>query len=118
LLVFGLAPVVVAGPKSFADEMLRHAGAENAITEGAAYPTLGMERVLSLDPDVVLNAAVAESHGGERITPTSPGWGEMRAVKAGRVRALADEAVLRPGPRVGDGLATLARAIHADASVP
>ena len=118
LLVFGLEPVVVAGPGTFADEMLAHAGAVNVVVSGKGYPTLGMETVLALDPDVVLNAAVAEAHGGERIGPSAPGWRELRAVKAGRVVALTDEAVLRPGPRVGDGLALIARAVHPEATIP
>lgn len=120
LLVFGLEPIVAAGPKTFADEMLRHAGATNVIAEGIGYPTLGIERVLALDPDMVLNAAIAESHGAERITKDAPGWRELRAVKTGHVAALTDEAVLRPGPRVGEGLAQIARAVHpeAAASIP
>jgi iron complex transport system substrate-binding protein len=118
LLVFGLEPVVVAGPSTFADEMLRRAGAVNAIAEGVGYPTLGMERVISLDPDVVLNAAMAESHGAQRIAADSPGWASVRAVKAGHVVGLDDEAVLRPGPRVADGLRTLAHAIHPNVALP
>jgi iron complex transport system substrate-binding protein len=77
-----------------------------------------MESVLVLDPDVVLNAAIAEEHGASRIGKDSPGWRELRAVKEGRVVALADEAVLRPGPRVGDGLAVIARALHPEAKLP
>jgi iron complex transport system substrate-binding protein len=118
LLVFGLEPVVVAGPGTFADEMLTRAGAVNVVREGKGYPTLGVETVLALDPDVVLNAAIAEAHGAERIGKETPGWRELRAVKAGRVVALTDEAVLRPGPRIGDGLAQLARAVHPEANVP
>jgi iron complex transport system substrate-binding protein len=118
LLVFGLEPVVVAGSSTFADEMLRRAGAVNAITEGAGYPTLGMERIISLAPDVVLNAAMAESHGAQRIAADSPGWGSVGAVKAGRVVGLDDETVLRPGPRVADGLRTLAHAIHPNVALP
>lgn len=111
LFVFGLEPVVVAGPGSFANEMLVRAGGDNAVTQGGAYPTLGMETVLALDPDVVLNAAIAESHGAERIDANAPGWKALRAVKEGRVAALSDESVLRPGPRVGEALAVIARAI-------
>ena len=118
LLLFGLEPIVVAGPSSFADEMLGRAGAVNAVREGKGYPTLGMETVLALDPDVVLNAAVAEAHGAERIAKDTPGWRELRAVKLGRVMPLTDEAVLRPGPRIGDGLARIARAVHPEANVP
>ncbi len=118
LLVFGLAPLSVAGPASFADEMIRRAGGTNAVTEGGGYPTLGIERVLTIDPDVVVNAAIAEAHGNERIARDTPGWSHVRAVKEGRVVGVTDESVLRPGPRIADGLATLARALHPDVVIP
>lgn len=112
LLVFGLAPLSVAGPGSFADEMVTKAGGTNVITEGGAYPTIGTERVLALDPDVVVNAAMMEENAAERLNAKAPGWSAVRAVKNGSVRTITDESVLRPGPRIGDGLALLARAIH------
>ena len=118
LLVFGLEPLSVAGPKSFADEMIRRAGGDNVVTEGGGYPTIGVERVMTLDPDVVVNAAIAEAHGKERIGSDTPGWGRVRAVTTGRVVGITDESVLRPGPRIGDGLATLARALHPDVAIP
>jgi iron complex transport system substrate-binding protein len=118
LFVFGLEPVSVAGPGSFADEMIRRAGGTNAVTEGGGYPTLGIERILTIDPDVVVNAAMAEAHGNERIRKDTPGWSKVRAVVSGRVVPVTDESVLRPGPRIGDGLTTLARAIHPDAALP
>jgi len=118
LLVFGLEPVSVAGPASFADEMIRRAGGTNVVTEGGAYPTLGIERVLTLDPDLVVNAAIAEAHGHQRIAKDTPGWSKVRAVTTGHVVALTDESVLRPGPRVGDGLTALARAIHPEVALP
>lgn len=118
LLVFGLGPVVVAGPESFADELLGLARAENVIRSGGAYPTLSLERIMTLDPDVVLNAAWGETNGTERINPSAAGWGELAAVKAGRVANVTDETLLRPGPRIGNGLAALAHAIHPKAVVP
>jgi ABC-type Fe3+-hydroxamate transport system substrate-binding protein len=42
----------------------------------------------------------------------------VKAVREGHVVALNDERALRPGPRVAEGLATLAREIHPDAAVP
>jgi iron complex transport system substrate-binding protein len=118
LLVFGLVPIVVAGPGSFADEMLGIAGAANVVADGSAYPTLGLERVLALDPELIVDASMQESRGEERITTETPGWRELHAVKAGRVIALRDEALLRPGPRVGEGALALAQAIHPGLSIP
>jgi iron complex transport system substrate-binding protein len=73
-----------------------------------------MEHVLALDPDVVINAAMAEERAGERLNATAPGWSRVRAVTQNKIVTLKDEAVLRPGPRIADGVALLARAIHPD----
>jgi len=118
LLVFGLEPIVVAGPHTFANEMIERAGGTNAVRDGSLYPTLGMEQVLALDPDVVVNAAIAEAHGAQRIHREAPGWRELRAVKSGRVVAIAEESVLRPGPRIAEGLAVFARGLHPEAAIP
>ena len=64
------------GSASFADEMIRRAGGDNVVTEGGGYPTIGVERVMTLDPDVVVNAAIAEAHGKERIGSETPGLGQ------------------------------------------
>jgi len=117
LLLFGVLPIVAAGPKSFGDEILARAGARNAITSGGSYPSLDIEAVVALDPDVVVDAAVAEEHGGQRIDGSAGGWSRVRAVREHRVVPLADESVLRPGPRVGAGVAALARALHPGLSI-
>jgi len=118
LMIFGLLPIVAAGPHTFADEMLDRAGADNAVRQGSVYVTLGMEQVLALNPEVVVNAAIAEAHGAERITKDEPGWRELRAVKEGHVVPISDESVLRPGPRVAEAMAILARALHPAAKIP
>jgi iron complex transport system substrate-binding protein len=120
LLVFSVSPIVAAGPQSFPNEMIALANGDNVVTTGGAYPTLGVERLLAVTPDVVINASMAGATGatGDGIGRDDPGWRELAAVREGRVVAIRDEAVLRPGPRIGDGLATLARAMHPSASVP
>ncbi len=112
LLVFGLRPIVVGGPGCFVDEMLSRAGGVNVVTEGGAYPTLGFERVLALDPHVVLDLAAVGSAGTERILAGDPVWKKLRAVREGRLRAVRDAAVLRPGPRVAQGMRSLFDAVH------
>jgi len=118
LMVVGLGPVVAAGPASFADEMIRRAGAENVLVDAAAWPVLGFERIVELDPDVVIDASAVETGGVTRITPDAPGWSGLRAVREGHVIALADQRVLRPGPRIAEGLAVLASALHPGAAIP
>lgn len=113
LLLFGVQPIVAAGPKSFGDEIITRAGGTNVVTQGDTYPTLDIEAVAGLDPDVIIDAAVAEEHGAQRITKTAGGWSRVRAVQNNRVVSIADEVVLRPGPRIAQGIEILARAIGA-----
>ncbi len=113
LLVFEKKPISVAGPGSFPDEMLRLAGGANALAEGARYATISLEKALALDPDVVLDAEM-----GAAPTPFDATWSALRAVRDGKIVRLADERVLRPGPRVLDGVALIARALHPGVAIP
>jgi iron complex transport system substrate-binding protein len=118
LMVLGTGPVVAAGPKDFVDEMTRRARATNVLGAGGPWQTLGLEQIIELDPDVVVDISVADTGGPTVITAQAPGWADVRAVREGHVVSIADGRVLRPGPRVAQGLATLARALHPHAPVP
>jgi iron complex transport system substrate-binding protein len=119
LFVFGLRPIVVAGPGSFPDEMLRLAGADNVVvSDRNRFPTLGIEQVIAFDPDVVIDATGGTMREGISISRDLPGWSELRALAQGRLVRVNDDRVLRPGPRVGQGLGVLARALHPDAVIP
>jgi iron complex transport system substrate-binding protein len=116
VLLFDAAPIVAAGPGGFPDELIRVAGGENVITRGGAYPTINIEHLLALDPDVILDGMgdEADAQGSPQVgvPRDGPGWRELRAVKTDSVRRLQTYTVLRPGPRIGDALVTIARAIH------
>ena len=119
LLMYGRAPLVVAGSGSFADEMLRLAGLENACVSKDHYPSIDVEKVLALDPDALLDASVGM--GMDADDPAyfaQPGWSKVRAVKEKRVHHVANMDVMRPGPSFASGVATLARLVHGPAGLP
>jgi iron complex transport system substrate-binding protein len=118
LVVLQSNPVVAAGPKSFMDELLTRARAVNVLTEGPPWQVVSLEHVVELDPDLVVDGSVAHTDGGSSISPSQPGWGGVRCVRDGRVVALTDERAVRPGPRIAEGLASVARAVHPNAAVP
>jgi iron complex transport system substrate-binding protein len=122
VFLFDVSPIYAAGPGSFPAELLREAGGINLVDKGGAYPTLDLERLLALDPEVILDGA-NDGHGGagaSRIAALrgAAGWRELRAVREGRVREVDASTVLRPGPRIGQGLVAMARALHGDAILP
>jgi cobalamin transport system substrate-binding protein len=114
-LLFDVAPIVAAGPGSFPDELLRIAGGENVVVEGGQYPTIPIERLVALAPEVILDGSVGEHEPAEssRVAALrdAPGWSSLGAVRAGKVRGIAASKALRPGPRIGAGLALVARAL-------
>jgi iron complex transport system substrate-binding protein len=106
LFVVGREPLVVAGPGSFPDELLRLAGAENAVAGDRPWPVYPLELAVAADPDVVVDAAVNEPADGiARISA-------VLAVRRGAVVRLANDDALRPGPRLVRGLEALAAALH------
>jgi iron complex transport system substrate-binding protein len=116
LMVLDVAPVVATGPKDFLDELIRRAGGMNVLAIGGPWQTLDFEQLVELDPDVILDASVANGSDAPHVTAQAPGWRDLRAVREGHVVAISDERVLRPGPRVAEGLAILARALHPQAA--
>lgn len=118
LLVYGQSPIVVAGPHSFASEMLERAGCHNVVTEGPAYPTLGMETIVGLDPELIIDATMAGGRTSAPIGKDRPGWASIRAVQQNRVARIDDDRVMRPGPRLAEGVAQLAKAAHDGLELP
>jgi iron complex transport system substrate-binding protein len=105
LLVYGFQPLVVAGPGSFADELLRDAGAVNiAADAGSAYPVYSVERVVRARPDVVVDAADVDV--GKAKLRELPGVSEARWVE------MPSLALLQPGPSLGRGLEELFGLLH------
>lgn len=110
LLAYGFEPLVVAGPGSFADELLRDAGAVNVAADaGSAYPVYSVERAVRARPDVVVDAADVDV-GKEKIQAL-PGLAEARWVQVPTL------ALLQPGPSLGRGLEELFGLLHPDVQV-
>ncbi|OFX26042.1 MAG: ABC transporter substrate-binding protein [Anaeromyxobacter sp. RBG_16_69_14] len=110
LLVVGREPLVVAGPGSYPDELIRIAGAENVVKGTRPWPVYPLEKALADDPDVVIDAAYLEHAGGEGNLAAIP------AARRGRLVKLADDDVLRPGPRLVRALDRLFAAVHPEAT--
>jgi iron complex transport system substrate-binding protein len=111
LLAVGLRPLVAVGGRNFIDELITLAGGEN-IAGNAAQPWLNLpdEYVLAKAPQVIIEAGMGSEHGS-----SARNWADLRsipAVKERRVYAYRSDKILRPGPRIGEGLEEIARLVH------
>lgn len=104
-----------SGPGTFVDLIIRQAGGVNfgADLKGD-YVQVSIEQLLARQPDVIL---LGDSlYGG--VTADSvrsrAGWEALNAVQHGKIFAFDDNMVSRPGPRLVDGLETMAKLLHPD----
>jgi iron complex transport system substrate-binding protein len=105
------------GPGSFVDEMLTLANCINVgseVVEGVTaqdYYQLSPEQLVAADPDLILLPSSSGYASADEFTADTRFAG-LTAVKEGRVYLFDDKIVTRPGPRVGEGLMLLAKAVH------
>ncbi|QDG51258.1 hypothetical protein FIV42_11055 [Persicimonas caeni] len=114
LMIFGRNPLIAAGPGTFGHELVELAGGKNVLADAKApYPKLDIEKVISLDPERIIDATMA----GEGLdTEFWNQYPSIDAVERGHVYLIDDPVVLRPAPRLVDGLRTIREAIVGSAS--
>jgi len=108
----GSEPEIYApAPGSFVADMVALAGGDAIVTTDPNVFAIPVEQLVAIDPEVIV---VGDALYG--ICPADvsarPGWSVMTAVKEDAVRPVDDTVITRPGPRLAQGLANLARAIH------
>jgi iron complex transport system substrate-binding protein len=100
MFVYGFKPLVVAGPGSFAHELLTDCGGVNVAEQApSAYPLYSLERAVQLTPEVVIDAADVPD-GRDEVRALGP-LGNARWVQ------LPTLDLLHPGPRLARGLLVL-----------
>ena len=109
----GHRTLLVAGEGTPAEAMMRLAGADNAAVGFRDMKPMSAETVLAARPEViVIPTRGLESLGGVDGLLALPGIADTPAGRARRVVAVDDLALLGFGPRLGEGLAALARGLH------
>jgi len=112
LMIVGQNPLIAVGGANLLDELLRIAGAENVAAHLGRWPRLSVEFLVKSAPDVIIDSSMGDEAAAEPSFYDGLG---LRAVTEKRLHTTRIDEVLRPGPRVGEGLAKLARLIHPDA---
>jgi iron complex transport system substrate-binding protein len=112
LVVIWDEPLTVAGGRSFLQDVLRRAGGDNA-ARGLleAYPKLDPERLVTLDPAVVLFPVGTNSAKVNRLKQRA-GFRQTAAGRHGKIYSLDPDWLMRPGPRVVQGVEAIARLLH------
>ena len=110
LYLLGL-PGFTVGKSSYLNDLIELAGGDNVAAHiDQPYPNLGAEAILAMNPDVLIVGH--DVPFGPDVRAREP-WRSINAVRNGRIATPPnDDIIERPGPRVVQGLAWLASALH------
>lgn len=101
-----------AGPGNFVDYLMRMAGGFNAASNmDQSWAQISQEELLVQNPSIILLGDAAYGITPEMVKQR-PGWEGIAAVQQDQIYTFDDDLVSRPGPRLVDGLETLAKLIH------
>jgi iron complex transport system substrate-binding protein len=104
-VILGCEPLITAGAPSFISDLIARAGGRSiSAEEPMDYPQFSLETAVARQPEVIFLQA------GNETLPAR--LNQTPAVREGRVYRLDDALLLRPGPRIVDGLEEMAARIH------
>lgn len=102
-------PMTTMGRNTFLSDLIALAGGRS-IGDAVAkdYYQISPERVLNANPDVILCLYMGKNEGASEALKARPGWQHLAAVRHDAVYdGLPNDVLLRPGPRVLEGVALL-----------
>lgn len=113
-------PLTAAGRNTFLSDLVTLAGGRNIGDEiDRDYFQVSGEWVLARNPDVIVCCVMAGNTSVRDLLARQPGWDTLKAMRTGRVHEGFDNnLILRPGPRVLEGLAILKRCLAAPPPPP
>jgi iron complex transport system substrate-binding protein len=104
-LILGSEPLIVPGRTSFINNLIEEAGGRSVSADAEAdYPQFSYETAIARQPEIIFLQSGEETLP-DRLKATP-------AARTGRVYRLDDALLLRPGPRIVDGLEQMASKIH------
>jgi iron complex transport system substrate-binding protein len=116
MFIVGVDPLFVAGRGTFIDELIEIAGGDNIAGDSLSkYPQLGIEKVVSMGPEVILYTSLNFELTPDQEAMAKELWSaypSIPAVENGRIHGLVADYVTLPGPRLDIGAEEMARAIH------
>lgn len=106
--VVDVSPLWTAGAGTYIDDLIHIAGGVNIAANIAGYAQYSKESLVAKQPDFII-----ASHRASVILHVDQFYQSLKASRSKHLASVSnDDTVMRPGPRLGDGLLEVARLIH------
>lgn len=108
IVFYGDSGFYTAGQDTFIGNMLKMAGGDNVAADSKGWQ-YSIEKLVAKDPEILI---CSKFYHTKEIIERAPGFRDLKAVKAGRLLEIDHNLLDRQGPRLAEGLETLARLLH------
>lgn len=108
LIFYGDSGFYTAGQDTFIGNIVAMAGGDNVAADSKGWQ-YSIEKLVAQDPDILI---CSKFYHAKEVLEKTAGFKEIRAVKDGKVLEIDHNLLDRQGPRLVEGLETLARLLH------
>lgn len=106
-------PLMSVGPGTWIDELIKLAGGTNIFSDAKTkYPKISSEVVIEKNPEIIIIKIGYMGGVAKEEIAKRPGWNVIDAVRNNKIYEVDENILIRPGPRIVEGLETLAKIIH------
>lgn len=99
MFIVSLSPLILAGGKSFINDILRIAKLKNiAENSQLAYPIFSREEILKQNPEIII-VPFNNNYSKESILKVYPEWRDINAIQKNQIIYVNPDLFFRPGPR-------------------
>jgi iron complex transport system substrate-binding protein len=109
-------PLRIAPRDTFINEMIELAGGENAVGPSLHnYPPIGAEQVIAVAPETIIEPVMVPGPPQEQQRQALAYWQKFTnvpAVVSRRIYVIDGDVVSRPGPRLPEGIETIAKCLR------
>lgn len=110
-----LENIYIAGNDGFYSQMLDIIGSQNAYQGNIAFPKVGYETILKMNPDIIIDTmsfALSDSFDKNTVIAQWKNFSDISAVENSQIYVLGESYMAIPGPRFIITMEKLARVIH------
>ncbi len=118
-IVLGINPITVVGGKSFMNDLLLKAGGKNAFGASTEkYPTMSAADFIKAAPEYVILPTTNDKAWNDLVAMHPEIQLNIPAAADKHIFQVEPEVIVRPGPRIVEGLSYLTRVLHSRVNVP
>ncbi len=108
IFVVAEEPLLIAGPKTFASQLVELAGGKNLFADVSQdYPRVSDEEIVKRNPDLIVYFQSGHEERTQTPFAKRPGWNTLHAIQTQQLLSIEDDLIARVGPRLFDALELL-----------